>query len=251
MTQNLSDQLLAQLSEFVARHIGLHFPQERWRDLERGVQSAAHELRAPNMTACAQWLLSEPLTRKQIEILAGNLTVGETYFFREKRSFAILGDSILPELIGARQKTERRLRLWSAGCCTGEEPYSLAILLDRILPNLQRWRVTILGTDVNPHFLQKAAEGVFSEWAFRDAPLVEGTLFYAGRLPSVCNSTPHQENGDLYLPQLGGRRLSLVFHQYGNDGSDFLPQRVDVFRARPSAESRTQLPPLVNRGRVV
>lgn len=171
MTHGLSDQLLSQLSEFVAGHMGLHFPRERWRDLERGLLSATRELGAPDAESCAQWLLSAPFTRKQIEVLASNLTVGETYFFREKRGFAILGDHILPELIRARQKAERRLRIWSAGCCTGEEPYSIAILLDRIVPDLRQWHVTILGTDINPRFLQKAAEGVFGEWSFRDAPL--------------------------------------------------------------------------------
>lgn len=170
MTHGISDQLLSQLSEFVANHMGLHFPQERWRDLERGLQSAAREFGAPNVESCAQKLLSASLTRRQVEILASHLTVGETYFFREKRSFAILEEHILPTLIRARQGAQRQLRIWSAGCCTGEEPYSIAILLDRVLPTPRQWRVTILGTDVNPRFLQKAAEGVFGEWSFRNAP---------------------------------------------------------------------------------
>ncbi len=170
MTHGLSDQLLSQLSEFVVSHMGLHFPRERWRDLERGLQSATREFGAANVESYAQWLLSAPLTRKQIEILAGNLTVGETYFLREKRSFAILGDHILPELMRARQGVEPHLGIWSPGCCTGEEPYSIAILLDRLLPDPRQWHISILGTDINPRFLQKAAEGVFGEWSFRDAP---------------------------------------------------------------------------------
>lgn len=170
MTHGLSDQLLAQLSAFVARHMGLHFPRERWRDLERGVRSATHEFGHANVEACAQRLLSASLTKQQIETLASHLTVGETYFFREPRSFAVFEDHILPELIRSRQGAEQQLRIWSAGCCTGEEPYSLAILLDRVLPASRQWRLTILGTDVNPRFLQKAAEGVFGEWSFRNAP---------------------------------------------------------------------------------
>ena len=170
MTRGLSDQLLSQLSECVASQLGLHFPRTRWRDLERGIQSAAREFGTPDAESCARWLLSAPLTKNQIEILASELTVGETYFFREQRSFAILGERILPELLRVRQGAERRLRIWSAGCCTGEEPYSIAILLDRVLPDPRQWHVTILGTDVNPRFLQKAAQGVFGEWSFRAAP---------------------------------------------------------------------------------
>jgi len=170
MNHSLSNLLLAQFSEFVAAHMGLHFPAERWPDLRRGIRNAAPEFGFSDDLQCVQWLLSAPLTRQQIEILAGNLTVGETYFFREKRVFEILADPILPELIQSRRGGEQHLRFWSAACCTGEEAYSLAITLRRAIPDLKDWQVTILATDLNPHFLQKAAAGVFGEWSFRDAP---------------------------------------------------------------------------------
>ena len=170
MIDRLSDELLLGLSRTVTEQTGLHFSRERWPDLERGLRSAAGKLGFPDAESCARRLLSAPLTRQETEILAGELTVGETYFFREKKSFEILSNQILPEIARLRQNTERRLRIWSAGCCTGEEPYSIAILLDRILPDLRQWQVTILGTDINPHFLQKASAGVYSEWSFRDSP---------------------------------------------------------------------------------
>ena len=166
---DIPDPLLSQLGEFVAAQMGLRFPRERWRDLERGLRSAAGEFGFVDAEACCQWLLSSPLTRSQIETLAGHLTVGETYFFREKRSFEILEEHVLPELIRAR-RGEPRLRLWSAGCCTGEEPYSIAILLSRLIPDWQDWHITILATDINPHFLRKASAGVYGEWSFRDTP---------------------------------------------------------------------------------
>jgi chemotaxis protein methyltransferase CheR len=170
LTQSLSDKLLSRLSEFIADQMGLYFPRERWLDLERGIQSAAREFGMLDTESFVRWLLSSPLTRDQIELLAVDLTIGETYFFRDKRSYDILGGQILPELIRAREGTERRLRIWSAGCCTGEEPYSMAILLDRVLPDPQQWQVTILATDINTRFLRKATEGAFGEWSFRDAP---------------------------------------------------------------------------------
>ena len=117
------------------------------------------------------WLLSsEPPTRNQIEILASYLTIGETYFFREKQTFEILEERILGDLIKTRRQNERRLRIWSAGCCTGEEPYSIAILLSKMLPDLKDWNISILATDINPRFLHKASEGVYSKWSFRDCP---------------------------------------------------------------------------------
>src|SRR6266481_3808172 len=121
MAQGFSDQLLSQLSDFVARQMGLHFPRERWGDLERGIRSAAPEFDAPDAGSCAQRLLSAPLARNQIEMLASALTVGETYFFRDQRCFEALGERVLPDLVRQRQGGERRLRVWSAGCATGEE----------------------------------------------------------------------------------------------------------------------------------
>lgn len=170
MDHGLPEQLLFELSECVAGQMGLHFPPERWRELESGIRSAARELRIADVTSWIRTLLSTPLTKQQIEILARELTVGETYFLRDKRGLAILGEHVLPELIRARRGIGQRLRIWSAGCCTGEEPYSIAILLERTLPDLSDWQVTILGTDINTRFLQTAAEGVFGEWSFRDAP---------------------------------------------------------------------------------
>lgn len=171
MDHGLPEQLLFDLSECVAGQMGLHFPRERWRELESGIRSAARELGIAEVTSWARSLLATPLTKHQVEILASEFTIGETYFLRDKRGFEIIGERVLPELIRARRGIGQRLRIWSAGCCTGEEPYSIAILLDRALPDLSDWQVTILATDINPRFLQKAAEGVFSEWSFRDAPV--------------------------------------------------------------------------------
>ncbi len=171
MAGRLSDILLSRLSKSVAAQMGLHFPRERWLDLERGIGSAAREFGFQDAESCIQWLVSSPLTKNQIEILASHLTVGETYFFREKKSFEILEDHILPELIRSRRGTERRLRIWTAGCSAGEEPYSIAILLSKMIADLKDWNMTILATDINPRFLQKASEGVYSEWSFRETPL--------------------------------------------------------------------------------
>ena len=137
------------LSEFIAEHMGLHFPRERWADLQRGMAGAAVECGFDDAAACADWLLSAPPTRTQLQVLANHLTVGETYFFRDKRTFDVLASRVLPELIDARRGRERRLRLWSAACCSGEEAYSLAILLHQVLPDLADWHVTILATDIN------------------------------------------------------------------------------------------------------
>ena len=218
MIASLSDGVLLRLSQAVAKQTGLNFSRERWPDLERGLRLAADKLGFPDVESCARRLMSAPLTRQETEILAGELTVGETYFFREKKSFEILSEQILPEIARLRQNAERRLRIWSAGCCTGEEPYSIAILLDRILPDLRHWQVTILGTDINPRFLQKAAAGVYSEWSFRDSPpwLKQGYFKQVG--------ANHYE----ILPSIKER----VTFSYLNLAEDGYPSRINGLSAK-------------------
>jgi chemotaxis protein methyltransferase CheR len=170
MNQGISESLLSQLSEMIAVHVGLHYPRERWYDLERGISCAAKDFGFEDIESCIQWLVSSPLKKNQIEILACNLTVGETYFFRDRRIFQILEEQIIPEVISLCRTSERCLRIWSAGCATGEEPYSLAIMLKKVIPDLRDWNITILATDINPRFLQKASRGVYTDWSFRDTP---------------------------------------------------------------------------------
>ncbi|MBN2030899.1 chemotaxis protein CheR [bacterium] len=170
MKKKISDDILSKFSEMISTQMGLYFPQERYHDLMRGVSSAAKEFGFKNVEACIEWLASSPLKKEQIVILASHLTVGETYFFREPKVFEALENYILPEIHLSKNELEGRLRIWSAGCCTGEEPYSIAIMLKRVIPDLEDWQVTILATDINPRFLQKADEGVYREWSFRGTP---------------------------------------------------------------------------------
>ncbi|MBI5179169.1 MAG: tetratricopeptide repeat protein [Nitrospinae bacterium] len=107
--------------------------------------------------------------RLEREELISHFAVGESYFFRDKGQFDLLKHKIFPELI-ERNKTGRTLNILSAGCATGEEPYSLAILLSEIIPDIAEWRVHILGTDIKEEFLEKARTAVYSEWSFRMVP---------------------------------------------------------------------------------
>jgi chemotaxis protein methyltransferase CheR len=178
VSPGMSEPLLAQVSELVAANLGLHFPRERWRDLARGLKAAAPELGFTQAPACAQWLVSSPVSRDQMEILAGHLIVPETYFFREPRTMEILEQEILPDLIRSRQGSRPRLRIWSAGCSTGEEPYSVAILLQRLLSNLKDWEITLLATDISHRSLEKCMAGVYTRWSFRGSgPDFRGKYF--------------------------------------------------------------------------
>ncbi|BCR03128.1 protein-glutamate O-methyltransferase [Desulfuromonas versatilis] len=156
------------LSAQVSRRLGLHFPPERWRDLSRGVEAAAQELQFSSPAACLEHLAAGgPWSRRETEVLARVLTIGETYFFRDPQVFDLIRTQIISPLAASRQGQEKRLRLWSAGCSTGEEAYSLAMLLDQCLGGGNGWDITILATDINPASLKKAREGVYTRWSLR------------------------------------------------------------------------------------
>jgi chemotaxis protein methyltransferase CheR len=88
---------------------------------------------------------------------------GETSFFRDVACFEILRKEVIPQII-ARRRTERRLDIWSACCSTGQEPYSLAMMLTESFPELAGWDVRILATDLSKAHLQRAREGRYAQF---------------------------------------------------------------------------------------
>lgn len=168
--------LLAAFSHFLETRMGLHYADERRGELARAVAIMAGELGFPNAESCMRHFLTVEPARGQIETLASHLTIGETYFFREPQSFHALANIVLPPLIEARRAAGTLyLRIWSAACSTGEEAYSMAMLLDGLIPDIQDWNITLLATDINPRSLRRALDGLYGEWSFRgtDAALRE------------------------------------------------------------------------------
>ena len=147
--------------------MGVHFPTDRFPDLDRKIRLAARELAFLDTEAFVQQLLSSPLVNDQVRMLAGYLTIGETYFYREPQAWTILQHNILPPLIASRAGNSQRLRFWSAACSTGEEPYTLAMTLNEVLPHHRDWQYLILATDLNPNAIRRARAGVYSSWSFR------------------------------------------------------------------------------------
>lgn len=108
------------------------------------------------------------------QALAMRITTGESYFFRDRGQFNLLETELLPAAIAARRRQQAEknlarptLKIWSAGCSTGEELYSLAILLVKLIPDWERWDLQLTGTDINLEFLQAARQGGYSDWSFR------------------------------------------------------------------------------------
>jgi chemotaxis protein methyltransferase CheR len=164
---HFSPALLAEVSTYVGERLGLSFPENRWGDLARILSTLAKET-GEGAEELWQRLRAAP-DDSLMETLAPRLTIGETYFFRDQACFDALEQQVFPEL-WERRRQDKRLKIWSAGSSTGEEAYTLAILLFRLLPLRRDWEIIILATDVNRRALAQAALGVFGEWSFRQMP---------------------------------------------------------------------------------
>jgi chemotaxis protein methyltransferase CheR len=111
--------------------------------------------------------------------LIEELTIGETYFLRDATHFRLLRTEILPEIIEHRRAEDKlTLNIWSVGCATGEEPYSVAITLTEMLSDLGRWTIRLIGTDINNTALHIARRGVYRKWAFRHTDLDFQTHYF-------------------------------------------------------------------------
>ena len=180
----MNDGLLKRFIQLISATTGLHIREEDKKALNKKLLQRIKLLRLSSPED--YYLLLETNTQKRDSIaqtpykseeswvaqqewkeLVCLLTTGESYFFRDKGQFALLRNSLLPQIIESKNKENRTLRIWSAGCSTGEEAYSLAILVNELLTDLDDWDILILGTDINYQAIKKAQEGIYNSWSFR------------------------------------------------------------------------------------
>lgn len=165
--QEVPRELLASFSGCLSKSIGLYYPEERWDELQKKLTPALPIFGFETLSECICWLLSKPLNKSQIDVLVDHLTIGETFFFRDLPMLNCLKKEVFPNIFKRHEK-DRTITIWSAGCCTGEEPYSIAIILHQLLPQHENWKIIIKGTDINPVFLEKAKAGLYKKWALRN-----------------------------------------------------------------------------------
>ena len=156
-----------------------------WLELETGMElsgSRSSRLREAVVNVVRKQRISSRLFTDKIEYgrfveyVAAELTVGESFFLRNEHHMQILKETILPRIL-EENRERKEIRIWSAGCACGEEPYSLAILLHE-WPALRSWQLSILGTDLNPAFLEKARVGHYRPWSFRQTRIQHDARFF-------------------------------------------------------------------------
>jgi chemotaxis protein methyltransferase CheR len=117
-------------------------------------------------------LLKFSIEQTEMQQLINRLTINETYFFRDFPQLQGFAEDVLLQMVKEKIKTgDKRIRLWSAGCSTGEEPYTLAIILLEMLPDPDQWTLEIMASDINTRVLDVARKGFYNSRSIKDVPL--------------------------------------------------------------------------------
>lgn len=173
----LSNDQYDRFQKLILQRTGMLFGVKRRNALGRGVTMLSEKAAQNDLDRYFQKLEATETDSPLWDALIEELTVGETYFFRDENQIQILREHLLPQII-AGHKHDRRIRIWSAGCATGEESYTLSILLAELIPDLDGWRITILGTDINKAVLKKGKAARYRPWSFRQTdPIFQSRYF--------------------------------------------------------------------------
>jgi len=168
----------------------------------------AHRLRQLGLTSYFAYYryLLKPEGIKELQHLANTVTIDTTEFFRGKRQFKLLREHILPELIREKNK-KNRIRIWSSGCSTGQEPYSIAMLVNEMADIDMSWDIKILATDINTYSLKIAYLGRYSKKQVKDVPAKYLKKYFRKELVGQEESFQIKE---LLKKRLIFRRLNLL-----------------------------------------
>lgn len=155
------------LKQALIRETGLAYYRDKEQTLLAAIAERMHATGSKDCEAYYALLSRRGVREQEIPRLVGAITIGETYFFRYPEQFEALRTVILPDCLH-RNQHRRSLRIWSAACSNGAEPYSLSILLQReFSEQLRGWSVSIVGSDINRSYLEQATKGAYGDWALR------------------------------------------------------------------------------------
>jgi chemotaxis protein methyltransferase CheR len=166
------DPVYRQIRDLVYKVSGIYKTEEKLYLLAAGYGRRMKQLNARTPREYWDRLTEHPSRDGEMRQLLNEITIGETCLFRSQPQLDALRKVILPEIVADKTKqVTRRLRIWSAGCSTGEEPYTLAMnMMEESAGTLKNWTVEILATDLNDRSVETAKAGIYGEYALRSTP---------------------------------------------------------------------------------
>jgi chemotaxis protein methyltransferase CheR len=166
----IDDEAFRNLRGFIYEQSGIFIGDNRKYLLENRLANRLRELNLKNFNEYYYFLKFDPDRKKELSKLFEVITTNETSFFRNPPQIAVFQEKVLPEILESQRAT-RTLHIWSAGCSTGEEPYTLAIVCHEVLGNaIASWNIRITANDLSDAVLHAARRGVYTEYSLRTTP---------------------------------------------------------------------------------
>jgi chemotaxis protein methyltransferase CheR len=163
---HLPEDVFRLLRDLISDHCGIYFDDESRHLLERRLNRRIVKHGFDNYRDYYRFLLFGEEKEKEIAEVIDVLTVNETYFFRENKQFKAFSEEICREIRQHNQE-KRKLRIWSAGCASGEEPYTIAMLVLELQAAFKGWEIEIIGSDINERVIRTARAGFYRKNSFR------------------------------------------------------------------------------------
>ncbi len=170
MENEMPDRLFQQFSRLVYEQCGINLHEGKKALLQARLNK---RLRLTGLGSYEEYFkfITSGTDPDEFVNFLDSISTNLTYFFRESQHFDFLDKVALPDLIAKKRKDgDSRIRVWSAGCSTGEEPYSLAMCVLPHLPDLPKWDFRILATDISTRVLETARRGIYSEEKVQKVP---------------------------------------------------------------------------------
>jgi chemotaxis protein methyltransferase CheR len=168
---DLSVEQFHTLSQQIYQKLGLHFDEKKIYFLKTRVAKRMTALGLDDPREYMFKLSYADPHGEEMQALANLVTTNETYMFREYDQLQAFANHCLPEVLSAKQaRGERSLRIWSAGCSSGEEPYTLAMIVQDVFPQAQSWDCEIVATDIDENMLRRVASARYGARSVADVP---------------------------------------------------------------------------------
>ena len=160
---HISDELFLKLGNLITERFGIKMPPDKKIMFQSRMQRRLLELEINSFDEYAKMILNANIDSPELSVLADYISTNKTDFFRENDHFEFITDQIIPEFLNAKFSfNEPKLKIWSAGCSNGQEPYSIAITLEEYI-RIKKMPInySILATDISVRMLKNAAEAIY------------------------------------------------------------------------------------------
>lgn len=185
----LTPELYQRFVDLIYKKTGIWFESTKRYFVDKRLDERITELGLEDYREYYQ-LLKFSVEQTEMQQLINRLTINETYFFRDFPQLQGFAEDVLLQMVKEKIKAgDKRIRLWSAGCSTGEEPYTLAIILLEMLPEPDQWTIEIMASDINTRVLDFARKGFYNSRSIKDVPMEYLARYFIQRFETYILNT--------------------------------------------------------------